>query len=271
MVQLRKGGYPMNRVKQLQNFIVESVSFVNLYCDTRASYPMHNRGRWRHCLLLPLKGVECYRFRDGEIDASEGTVLYIPRGEEYIIDLMGEESEVVCIDFSLTENDTSLCPMRFSPRSIGALRSLFFDAMAVWKNNSPAKGATLKALLYQIVAQLIDEESATLQTTRHPRLAPALDYLRSHLTDPNLTVAELAEFSGMSRRYFDKLFREAKGVAPRDYLLRERIRLAKELLRNERLNVGEVALTVGYTDPYHFSKIFKQKTGHTPTEYKRKF
>jgi two-component system response regulator YesN len=45
--------------------------------------------------------------------------------------------------------------------------------------------------------------------------------------------------------------------------------LAKELLANEKTSVTDVATTLGYADIYHFSKLFKAKTGFAPSEYKK--
>ena len=259
----------MDILTQFKNMTIASVSFVNLYRDSKASYPMHNRGRWTHGFLFPLEGTEHYRFRDRECDLSPGKVLYIPKGEDYIIELKEESSAVVCIDFSLVRDDASCRPICLSVSDGKALRSIFFDALTLWKKNQPSRELALKSALYAILSHLVTEQSTKHPSGCHPRLLVALEHLHAHFTDPDISVESLAQLSGMSRRYFDKLFFESKGVSPRDYFLRLKIDLAKELLRSERLSVGEVALTVGYADPYHFSKIFKQKTGRTPTEYKR--
>lgn len=259
----------MDLLTQLRNMNIASVSFVNLYRDTASSYPMHNRGRWCHGLLLPLEGVEHYRFSDGECDLSPSKVLYIPKGEDYIIELKGGDSAVICIDFSLLAEDIAYRPLCISLTDTRTLRPLFQEALSLWKRNPPSRDLALKSVLYAILSHLVTEQSRAHPSGCHPRLALALEHLRTHFTDPDLSVEALATLSGMSRRYFDKLFRETMGLSPRDYLIRLKIDLAKELLRSERFTAGEVALTVGYADPYHFSKIFKQKTGRTPTEYKR--
>ena len=44
--------------------------------------------------------------------------------------------------------------------------------------------------------------------------------------------------------------------------------IAKQLLNDESLTIGQVALSVGYNDPFHFSKSFKQTFGITPTDYR---
>ena len=91
----------------------------------------------------------------------------------------------------------------------------------------------------------------------------------SFITDAGFGIEELAAKAGMSRRYFEKLFLAEFGVPPHEYILELKMDLGRELLLNERLSVGDVAGRLGYSDVYHFSKIFKQRTLMTPSEYKR--
>ena len=73
----------------------------------------------------------------------------------------------------------------------------------------------------------------------------------------------------VSPRYFKTLFGQQFGMSPKEYVISLRIKSSKELLMNEKNQVQDVAFMVGYSDVYHFSKLFKKKTGYTPTEYKR--
>ena len=59
-------------------------------------------------------------------------------------------------------------------------------------------------------------------------------------------------------------------MTPRDYIIMQKTELAKELLQSEKNSVTDVSVALGYSDIYQFSKIFKQKTGSNPSEYKRK-
>ena len=73
----------------------------------------------------------------------------------------------------------------------------------------------------------------------------------------------------ISPKYFKTLFGQQFGMSPKEYVISLLIKSAKELLMNEKNQVQDVAFMVGYSDVYHFSKLFKKKTGYTPTEYKR--
>ena len=60
-------------------------------------------------------------------------------------------------------------------------------------------------------------------------------------------------------------------LPPKDYIINYRIEKAKVFLKDLSLPIGNVAYSVGYKDPLTFSKMFKLKTGVSPTEYREKY
>ncbi len=83
------------------------------------------------------------------------------------------------------------------------------------------------------------------------------------------TIESLAEKIGMSRAAFAKRFKELVGYPMFEYLTKLRIQRAKELLRETRLPLYEVANRVGYDSDMAFTKTFKKHTGTTPTRYRK--
>lgn len=254
-----------------KDMCVKSVPLVKFYREGRERYPMNNRGRWHHGLLLPVRGCERYFFSDAVFDAAPGTLLYIPKGETYRIEFNGEESAVYCIDIELVEQIDAR-PMLLSLDAKSALPAVFSEACSVFEKNPPERDAALKSLVYRCFSEIIAQQHAhgTCADENKKRLAPALEYLHAHYTNPDFYVEELAKCAKMSRRYFEKLFFLEKGMTPRDYIIGLKMELARELLRGEKLSVNDVACELGYADVYHFSKIFKQKTGVSPSEYRRR-
>ncbi|HEX5342495.1 MAG TPA: AraC family transcriptional regulator [Duganella sp.] len=80
------------------------------------------------------------------------------------------------------------------------------------------------------------------------------------------TVAALADLCGMSRSKFARRFREAVGVTPADYLLGQRMRLAKGLLQRGR-QVQDVACAVGYSTQPAFTRAFRAACRQSPREW----
>ncbi len=83
-------------------------------------------------------------------------------------------------------------------------------------------------------------------------------------------VAELARNAGYSADHFTRLFCHVTGLGPEAFIIRARITRAQQLLRETELPVGAVAEALGYCDPYFFSRQFKQQSGLTPLQFRRR-
>jgi len=81
----------------------------------------------------------------------------------------------------------------------------------------------------------------------------------------NWTVAAMAEFAHLSERRFRQVFRQETGQAPKPFYDHLRLTMAREMLRQGIYNVREVAARLGFTDAFHFSKVFKQFCGAPPS------
>lgn len=98
------------------------------------------------------------------------------------------------------------------------------------------------------------------------RIRMALEYIHGHLGQP-LNLEGLSERVHLSPSRFSHLFREEVGMAPLQYILRQRIRRAQTLLKRTTMSVGEVAAEVGM-EPFHFSARFKAEAGVGPRAYR---
>lgn len=85
-----------------------------------------------------------------------------------------------------------------------------------------------------------------------------------------ISVEEISHYTYLSTTYVTKIFKEETGSTPINYLIGVRMNKAKDLLQDGTLSVKEVAKSVGYDDPYYFSKLFKKHCGLSPTLYRRK-
>ena len=83
-----------------------------------------------------------------------------------------------------------------------------------------------------------------------------------------ITVEDIADFCGLNRSYFGKIFRENLGKTPQEFLISYRMSKATELLRLTTLSIGDIANAVGYANPLHFSRAFKNVYGCSPREWR---
>lgn len=84
-----------------------------------------------------------------------------------------------------------------------------------------------------------------------------------------LTLESIAGRLNISPEYLSQIFSKQMGVTITAYLKTCRIEVAKRLLTDKERSVQEVAAMVGYTNDKYFFRVFKEKTGVTPTEFKR--
>lgn len=80
---------------------------------------------------------------------------------------------------------------------------------------------------------------------------------------------ELATAAGLSVPHFSLLFRKLTGYAPIDFLIRQRIRTACQLLDSTEAGIAAVAAEVGFHDPYYFSRCFRRVMGCSPVAYRK--
>jgi len=94
-------------------------------------------------------------------------------------------------------------------------------------------------------------------------------YIGHHLDRDDLAREDIAKEVCLHPDYLSRLFKRVTGQSMTDYILQERIHLAKHLLENTDLPVGEVASSVGYHNFSHFTKMFKKCTGFSPKDYRK--
>lgn len=94
-------------------------------------------------------------------------------------------------------------------------------------------------------------------------------WLADHLSNPMLSVDDMAEAMGYRRTVFYKRVKALTGQTPADYLKTLRMNRAAELLKEETVTVAEVCYQVGISDPHYFAKIFKQQFGISPKKYQQ--
>jgi len=112
-----------------------------------------------------------------------------------------------------------------------------------------------------------DSAPSAHRARRDPGLRRACEMLRD---DPagEFTLAELAQAAGSSRHRLSRLFRAAYGSAPHQFLLAQRLRIARNMLEGG-VSIAEAAQLSGFTDQSHLHRHFRRALGLTPGQYQR--
>ncbi len=84
-----------------------------------------------------------------------------------------------------------------------------------------------------------------------------------------LTVDEVAGFCKLNRNYFSRKFKEVVGCTPQEFLIRQRLTNAAELMQLTNLPIKTIAAQCGYPNQFHFSQAFKKYYGLPPREWRK--
>jgi AraC family transcriptional regulator len=96
----------------------------------------------------------------------------------------------------------------------------------------------------------------------------AKEILSAHL-DGRVMLVEVARACGLSASHFSRAFHRTIGAAPHHWLLKRRVEVAKEKLRDRRLSLSEVALACGFSDQSHLTRVFTRFVGASPGAWRR--
>ena len=95
----------------------------------------------------------------------------------------------------------------------------------------------------------------------------ALNYIEQNFQN-DISVEGIAEFCGLNRTYFGRIFKETIGKSPQEFLMNYRMAKAAELLKLTQLSIGDIGNAVGYSNQLHFSRAFKNVYGSSPREWR---
>ena len=96
----------------------------------------------------------------------------------------------------------------------------------------------------------------------------AKEDIGEHYSDPEFNISVLADNMHVSLSYLSSQFKQATGSNLISYVTAMRMDYARRLLADRRYSIGEISAMSGYEDAKYFAKLFKKKTGFTPSEYR---
>jgi two-component system response regulator YesN len=131
----------------------------------------------------------------------------------------------------------------------------------------------------ELPQEKMDEPPADGRVGRPPRLLNVqaddallrriLQYIEEHLPEP-LTREEIAHHVHFHPAYLSRYFRKKTGWSLSEYIVRQRIEHAKEMLTQSELRISHIMSRLGYDNLSHFTRTFKKLTGVTPMQFRKK-
>jgi len=161
-------------------------------------------------------------------------------------------------------------PYACRPASGAGIAETFARMARLYRDDSPGAVFRRSGLLLQALAPFIEQadmEQWRLWHLRAEPFLPVLELIGRRVAEP-LSVDELARAAHLSRCYFMSRFKQIFGLSPHQYQLLKRIEQARVRLLKTSDTLGHISADLGFSDAFHFSRLFKKMTGRSPQAFR---
>ncbi len=225
-------------------------------------------------------GTGSMELNDREITLSPGVCIWMrPGGVYFARHNPADPIAVTYIHFTPFTADGRPClsGRRLPPEVHSVGDTLFFRA-ALEKivrlmraaANDAVQRAEAEHLFSALILELLGRDNGETESRWKPhRLAIERQAARIY-AQPRATpsIRDLARELSLSPDHYSKVFREVAGFSPRELVQRARVDRASQLLRESDMTIGEIADQLGYSDLFQFSRLFKKRTGQSPSVWR---
>jgi len=243
-------------------------------CEPGHSYgPLLRNGYMVHYILA---GEGVYRTRGKEFHLHEGDAFLICPGDviyyeadqknPWIYTWIGMQGIKIKGYLERTSLIETLV-FRYGDNSkLRSCHERLFEAEQQTRSRDLLMNSILYEYLFLLVKQFPNKRPVVGEN-RANYVEEVLRFIEGAYCDP-ITVQDIADHLSLNRSYLHRMFKAVMGTSIQNYLLDYRIRRACTLLKNTDLPIHVVARSVSYQDALHFSKLFRQKKGVSPSEYR---
>jgi LacI family transcriptional regulator len=211
--------------------------------------------RWLKTLKPPVGMLAVHDPRASlVVNACQNIGLRVPDD----IGIIGIENHEIVCEFA----QVRLSSVPTNNRQIGFEAAAMLDRLMI---GEPAPSETLLVPPREVVRR----DSTDIIAVEDTHVADAARYIHVHLSD-DFTIDNLKKVTGISRRGFERRFKECLGCTPLQYISRARVGRAKVLLLDpEQLPMKQIARACGFSGTQHFRLVFQRLTGMAPAEYRQ--
>ncbi|HEX4506875.1 MAG TPA: AraC family transcriptional regulator, partial [Alphaproteobacteria bacterium] len=151
--------------------------------------------------------------------------------------------------------------------------------MLVREATDPAyrNGTLIEGLSYSLAMRVIQTISGgcppaadRIALVPDERIQRVLTYIEEHIADSDLSIEELAAIAFVSPHQLSRLFKSTVGRTPHQFVIAQRISLAKLMMLNSEKSLSEIAYQCGFANQAHFTTRFRDMTGETPNTFKER-
>lgn len=222
-------------------------------------------------LLYVHGGRGAYKVNGRRYECERGDLFYCPPFEENVIFadeyepfiLSGLEFTVSDVHF-LNENMPRRANLNDDPFAASCILKMIDEYLY----DKTGAGEICSHLLSALLLELFRAQTRSAA----PPKRPAREIMRylSQNAAKKVTYTELSENFHYHKNTINRLVKEAAGVTPKEYAIRQKIKEAQKFLCFTDMSAEEISQALGYSSPCFFSQQFKQKTGFTPAQFRNR-
>ncbi len=233
-------------------------------------YYRHNKNR--HTVAIPPQQINFYSLTF----VLKGEILHNINGSELLLKApvavfmppktvrsRPEIRNVDYISFNFTSDEIYEFPFMISDVISNTIQALLHAFENIYNEKFDLTDERLSLLLECILKQLQHHNQQTMEST-------LVQTIKRHVKErinEKISLAWISKFTFFSVSYCEYAFKKETGMSITDYIIQERIALAKRLILENHYPLKQIAEMVGFNDYNYFSRAFKKRTGYTPTEF----
>lgn len=254
------------------------------YSDVPWRYEAHDHSAVEICLTL--EGVVRYTVQETVYYVRKGEVLIIPPDLPHSLSMEENSSRYLYLfepDTVFGMRDIKTVIQQFNQPfylhdgsdAHVRIRETLLKTQAVYERGEPMWNTACYGYILRMYAVL--GQHYLLNPKTRPRemahsvdpevITAAMEYINTHYRE-ELSLDDVAEFAGFSRYYFSRSFRKQTGYTFKDYLCQKRVQVAMDLLIRSNSPMKDVAAESGFGSVATFNRVFREKKGCTPTQYR---
>jgi AraC-like DNA-binding protein len=248
-------------------------------------------------LTTMLRGKKVmHLFGTEQFDYLPGELVIVPGHEEMVIDFpeADDQHPTQCVALAVqadilqdtldllnekypkAENDDSwkIDLSCFHLQNTLEIKTTIDRLLSISTENNAAKDVIADFTLKELLIRLMQTQARKLildschKHTNTNRFAFVVEFIKSHIHE-DITIDKLSNLCYMSKSSFFRCFKREFGISPVDYIIQERIKAAKKLLKDVNVTINQACYSVGINNLSYFFKLFKRVEGVTPNEFRK--
>ena len=298
----KPGLLPLKAEKDLRTLVENRSVYTMQHCELNVYETRQQSEKVRlvfddMVLTTMLRGKKImHLFGSEQFDYLPGESVIVPDHEEMVIDFpeADQQNPTQCIALAVqadilqdtlnllnekypkVERDDSwkIDLSTFHLQKTLEIKTTIDRLLSISTENNAAKDVLVDFTLKELLIRLMQTQARKLildnyhKNTSTNRFAFVVEYIKSHIHE-DITIDKLSNLCYMSKPNFFRCFKREFGISPVDFVIQERIKAAKKLLKDMNVTISQACYSVGINNLSYFFKLFKRIEGITPNEFRK--